>query len=281
MKTFSQALAGALEAWPGDFSLAVVGTRGNPDAGGSVEELRVDGAGRGEFECTSLPQGSSGPVGRFSGQVPKAEVRALAELLARVDFASLTGGVPAGGDPTIVELTAGGQGVAFAIEALTGAPEALDALNAFANRAAESLTAQPHAALRLELARDGARLKLVLRKLGKAPLLVGNPLAKTGTRDALLKLHLATGKDSAGDPTWESFDVPLAGSPFEGAGRRLPLDKDLTVTFDDPSGGASATALAVRATLVDPDRPPARRLGGLDVFVGPAPSNALEPTEKP
>jgi hypothetical protein len=280
MKPFRASLADALAHWPGNFSLAV--RAGATREGAPVEEFRVDGHGHATFLSTRGPSGSPTPIGRFEGALPEAEVRAVAKALATIDLDRLESLTPAGGDAIFLEVTASDAAVVVGLDALLAVPEVEQAVSNLHESGVRTLLAKPHAALAVHLAPEKGRWRVTLKKLGPAPFLVGNPLADGGPEPrARLQLHVATGLDVARDAIWATFDVPLAGTVFEGKGRRFFLDSEVGVLFDDPSGGKAATALAVRATYADYDFSAGLRLGGNDVFFGQVESNSVVPPSAP
>lgn len=277
MPPFSKTLEAALKAWPGDFSVGYHADRRTMVT--DHERFWVDGAGLGELDNTrpSFFAGGGQPVGRFAGKVDPALVKTLAQALAKVDFEKERMGPPAGAPLTQLQIVAQGEVRRLRLDILSsdeGDP-VTDALPPIA----AALAQQPVAAGTLLLARKGSRISVTLAKLGKEPLLVGNPALAGKALPFLFVLQI--GKPASWDKEqieWEEFPIPVQGAPFEGAGRYLFIDPPgWKFEFDDPSSGGAEKA-ALRAMFSDHDRPAAMRIGGVDVLARTLSSNTVAGT---
>lgn len=277
---FARKIEAALKAWPAGFSVGVFAPRGTPQLPDHQWWWATD-AGLGELDVTRDGGWRPMPTGRFAGKVDPQAVRTLAEALVAVDFEHALGKTPPGGPGVSIEVAAMGEVARVPLDGIPRESKLYGQVSGAMKAITESLMKQPAAAASLKLSRSKSKFTVELERLGKEPLLIGNP-ARAGKSEPFYFL-LQLGKPWDIDPnvtTWDGFPVPAAGPPFEGGGRSLFFDgPKWTFELDDPSGGAADLAIAIRAIFADYDRPPGMRLGGVDVFARVITSNQLEPTK--
>lgn len=269
---FEQSLQQALKHWPRDFSLALVSHWGAaPFADSSI--LRVRGNGDGELSVTRGQYDQPQAIGRFAGRIDDALVLAAARALARFRFAELVSKEPAGAAVTTVELTASGAATSLPLSAFQGQGDAETQLLTALFALEPALRSHPAAALALRLAKEEREFLLTFARLGPDTLLAPNPLFTGGDTAPFLALEL--GIRGTEGLTWETVDVPLAGTVFETGGRLVPLPPSMTTRIA-VSPSLLEQAIVARVRYGSYERPPNLRIGGIDVFGRVVASNELE-----